>query len=163
MDNVNGFKFKDERNKKAPRLSLSPKIRYDVLRRDGFACQYCGRTGEDAVLEIDHIIPVSKGGTNDIGNLQTACRDCNRGKLTNEIIKEYSDSKPTHGFVVNGDFLLSVLPENSLKYNIKYENMDVHSFVPGNTALSWSEIAEFVETKAQQIVKIRKSESNVNG
>lgn len=32
------------------------------------------------MLEVDHIIPISKGGTSDMGNLITACFDCDRGK-----------------------------------------------------------------------------------
>lgn len=58
------------------------KLRYSVLSRDGFRCQYCGRSpqGDGVKLVVDHIIPVSKGGTNEENNLITACTDCNRGK-----------------------------------------------------------------------------------
>lgn len=62
------------------RKSLSKGLRFDVFRRDGFTCQYCGRQPPDVVLEVDHILPVAEGGTNDILNLTTACQDCNRGK-----------------------------------------------------------------------------------
>ncbi len=58
------------------------RLRFSVLERDGFCCQYCGRSPkEDGVkLVVDHIIPISKGGTNEMSNLITACGDCNRGK-----------------------------------------------------------------------------------
>jgi len=60
---------------------ISDKKRFQVFKRDHFTCQYCGRSAKDgAILEIDHIIPKSKGGTDDIDNLITACRECNRGK-----------------------------------------------------------------------------------
>lgn len=62
------------------RALVTPKIRFEVLKRDNFTCQYCGAHGEGVVLEVDHIIPISKGGTSDMGNLSTACFDCNRGK-----------------------------------------------------------------------------------
>jgi CRISPR/Cas system Type II protein with McrA/HNH and RuvC-like nuclease domain len=62
------------------RESLSKKLRFEIFKRDDFTCQYCGRTAEDVILEIDHITPVAKGGTNDEMNLVTACFDCNRGK-----------------------------------------------------------------------------------
>jgi len=62
------------------RKAISKGIRFDVFKRDGFACQYCGRTPPDVILEIDHIQPVAKGGDNDIMNLVSACVACNRGK-----------------------------------------------------------------------------------
>lgn len=62
------------------RAFVTPKIRFEVLKRDNLTCQYCGAHGEGVVLEVDHIIPISKGGTSDMGNLITACFDCNRGK-----------------------------------------------------------------------------------
>lgn len=55
---------------------------WTVLTRDGWKCLSCGRSArEDGVLlEVDHIIPRSKGGSNDIENLQTLCKKCNIGK-----------------------------------------------------------------------------------
>lgn len=64
----------------ASRASISLSLRYKVLERDKRTCQYCGRRSPEVVLELDHRIPVSKGGTNDESNLVTACRECNRGK-----------------------------------------------------------------------------------
>lgn len=55
-------------------------LRFKVFERDEFTCQYCGKKPPKVVLEVDHIYPKSKGGTDDILNLITACLDCNRGK-----------------------------------------------------------------------------------
>lgn len=57
--------------------SISRRIRPVILERDGFTCQWCG---QDDDLEIDHIIPLARGGTNDPHNLQVLCRPCNRRK-----------------------------------------------------------------------------------
>lgn len=63
------------------RIGLSKKTRFDVFKRDGFQCVYCGaHPSESVLLEVDHVHPVAEGGTNDIDNLVTACWDCNRGK-----------------------------------------------------------------------------------
>ena len=62
------------------RKPIGQKTRFEVFKRDRFTCQYCGRSAPDAVLEIDHINPVANGGDNDILNLVTACKECNRGK-----------------------------------------------------------------------------------
>jgi hypothetical protein len=59
---------------------VSKKIRFEVFKRDGFTCQYCGRTPPAVVLELDHIIPKGEGGPESIDNYITACFDCNRGK-----------------------------------------------------------------------------------
>ncbi len=59
---------------------IPPSVRVSVLHRDGSKCVFCGRTAKQIELEIDHIIPFSKGGSNDLSNLQTLCIDCNRGK-----------------------------------------------------------------------------------
>tara|TARA_R110002074_G_scaffold392513_2_gene578102 strand:- start:3753 stop:4295 length:543 start_codon:yes stop_codon:yes gene_type:complete len=64
----------------AGRKSIGKKLRFDIFKRDGFACQYCGQTPPAVVLEVDHIKPVCQDGDNDIDNLITACFDCNRGK-----------------------------------------------------------------------------------
>ena len=65
---------------KAKRKAISNKTRVEIFKRDKFTCQYCGRSAPEVILEIDHIKPVAEGGTNDVINLITSCRDCNRGK-----------------------------------------------------------------------------------
>lgn len=59
-------------------INLWKKISKDVLERDFYTCFYCGQKG--GILEIDHYIPISKNGTNEMDNLKTACRRCNRQK-----------------------------------------------------------------------------------
>jgi hypothetical protein len=61
-------------------MSLSKRVRFDVFKRDGFVCQYCGRHPPDVVLECDHVDPRAAGGVDEEWNLVTACFDCNRGK-----------------------------------------------------------------------------------
>ena len=61
-------------------MSISKKLRFEVLARDGFKCVYCGRSSEEVILEIDHMMPKSKGGKDEFDNLVAACFDCNRGK-----------------------------------------------------------------------------------
>lgn len=58
-------------------------VRWMVFKRDGRRCVVCGRGPADDArvkLEVDHIVPVARGGRDDAANLQTLCRDCNRGK-----------------------------------------------------------------------------------
>ena len=62
------------------REAISDELRRAVFERDNYTCQYCGCSGDDVCLEIDHIIPVSRGGVSDIRNLVTACEACNRSK-----------------------------------------------------------------------------------
>lgn len=62
------------------RREISKSVRFEVFKRDAFTCQYCGKKAPDVILEVDHIIPVAEGGSNDMINLVTSCRDCNRGK-----------------------------------------------------------------------------------
>lgn len=66
-------------------MSTGKKLRFEIFKRDNFACQYCGKGVPDVILEIDHIIPRVSGGGDEIENLLTACFDCNRGKAGNEL------------------------------------------------------------------------------
>lgn len=67
------------------REPIRKSVRFEVFKRDCFTCQYCGATPPGVVLEVDHIDPVAAGGTNDEGNLVTACFDCNRGKAARSL------------------------------------------------------------------------------
>jgi len=68
-------------------VKVSQKLRVDILARDSYTCQMCGIGAKNgAVLEIDHIHPVSKGGTNNPANLQVLCRECNGGKSNRSVL-----------------------------------------------------------------------------
>lgn len=63
------------------RAKLTPILRFRVLKRDGHKCRSCGAGPEHgAVLHIDHITPISRGGVTVYENLQTLCAACNFGK-----------------------------------------------------------------------------------
>jgi DNA-directed RNA polymerase subunit RPC12/RpoP len=59
---------------------MRPSIRFEIFKRDGFTCAYCGRKPPAVTLEVDHIIPRAEGGDDAPENLATSCWDCNRGK-----------------------------------------------------------------------------------
>lgn len=65
---------------KTQRISIPQEIRQYILGRNNFQCQSCGASSQNLALQIDHIIPLAKGGTNDLSNLQVLCQSCNRQK-----------------------------------------------------------------------------------
>jgi 5-methylcytosine-specific restriction endonuclease McrA len=58
---------------------------YELKRRFDFTCLCCGQKEPAIKLTVDHVIPISRGGTNDIGNIQPLCRRCNQSKGTQTI------------------------------------------------------------------------------
>lgn len=62
------------------RNAIGKKVRFEIFKRDGFTCQYCGSTPPSVILHIDHIVPVKEGGGNEDANLITSCDSCNIGK-----------------------------------------------------------------------------------
>ena len=68
---------------KAQRSLMTKKLREYIKRRDEYTCQSCGASTAQQdllLLEVDHIIPVAKGGLSTEDNLQTLCWKCNRTK-----------------------------------------------------------------------------------
>lgn len=67
---------------------MRPSVRFEVFKRDGFTCVYCGRNRDKhgVVLEVDHVVPLAEGGSDDdMANLATACWDCNHGKAARAL------------------------------------------------------------------------------
>jgi len=69
--------------------TISPQLRNEILERNGFTCQQCGAGPGDADpfnphrkvrLHVDHILPISQGGTDDKDNLRVLCSACNQGR-----------------------------------------------------------------------------------
>lgn len=65
---------------KTPRIPIPNSVRQYIYQRDNYQCQRCGQTQTETTLNIDHIIPLAKGGSNDMSNLQTLCQTCNQNK-----------------------------------------------------------------------------------
>ncbi len=59
---------------------IESRLRHEVFKRDGYKCLECGKTKENTTLHVDHITPVSQGGTDELDNLQTLCQACNLAK-----------------------------------------------------------------------------------
>jgi len=87
-----------ERKQSIRLYSTNVKAWYEIIRkvfnRDKHTCQYCSQVG--GKLEVDHVIPFSKGGTNDLNNLVTSCRRCNRQKK-DKSVDEFLTWRKQHG------------------------------------------------------------------
>ena len=78
---------KNERSKTQRNL-MTNDLREAIKQRDNYTCQICGNSvfkEPNLLLEVDHIIPISKGGKTEASNLQTLCWRCNRKKSDNLI------------------------------------------------------------------------------
>lgn len=71
--------------RKKVRGQIPQSVRFNVFRRDGFLCQYCGKGSPDVVLHCDHMKSVKDGGGDGEDNLITACIDCNLGKSSKSV------------------------------------------------------------------------------
>lgn len=82
MQYVDATNCTDE-SKKYQRKLMTPKLREEIKQRNNYTCQCCGNSiynEPNLLLEVDHIIPVAKGGLTEPSNLQTLCWKCNRSK-----------------------------------------------------------------------------------
>lgn len=59
---------------------IRPEKRYAIYLRDGLACAYCGAGPDDSLLSLDHVVPHSRGGSNEATNLVTCCSRCNSSR-----------------------------------------------------------------------------------
>ena len=66
--------------------TLTEQMKNQVLKWDNRTCLWCGKEQRNGVsLQVDHIQPVAMGGSNELSNLQTLCKECNRIKKTHQI------------------------------------------------------------------------------
>ncbi len=71
---------------KNKRKLIHPRKKQKILERDNFKCVNCNCNGDFNSLEVDHIISIKDGGTNDESNLQILCYKCNMNKYYNKDI-----------------------------------------------------------------------------
>lgn len=79
-------------------MPVSKRLRFEILRRDGHTCRYCGRSAPEVKLTVDHVVPRALGGSDDPTNLVTACAECNAGKSSAQAGDELvAEIKTEHG------------------------------------------------------------------
>ena len=119
------------------RQPIPRKLRHEVFKRDGYRCRECGASKDETSLEIDHILPVAKGGTNDIDNLQTLCRECNRMKHTDEWVGGETDLEVAKNELKNLEKQLKDTEEGLDTFNnsnININNMEANNDVSKETS-----------------------------
>ena len=82
-----------ELSEREGRQPIPRKLRHQVFQRDNYRCRECGATNKQTRLHVDHIVPVAKGGTNDLSNLQILCEACNKAKYTDEWVGGKKDKQ----------------------------------------------------------------------
>jgi len=123
-------------------MSIKKKLRWQILRRDRWTCQYCGRTAPFVELdvyyehEIDHKQSKKDGGKDTKDNLVTACFECNRGKGA-ESLTSSQDPNIISRLIVDSyitilkpiwqnSFPNSLIPEGKIRkalYFLKFEDI----------------------------------------
>lgn len=91
------------RSSRLGRSRISRQVREEIFQRDDYTCQFCGTRFAFADLTIDHLVPVSRGGLDEMTNYVSCCRSCNERKA-NLTLPDFADSikiaiedLPVHG------------------------------------------------------------------
>ena len=114
---------------------ISGTIRYQVLKRAKYRCELCGILDKDKRIEVDHIVPRSKGGKDDLENLQALCYTCNsmKGNKDDTDFREVSDSYKDRekGCLFCEIPTKRIVAENSLAYAVYdgYPVTELHTLV----------------------------------
>jgi diadenosine tetraphosphate (Ap4A) HIT family hydrolase/5-methylcytosine-specific restriction endonuclease McrA len=114
---------------------VSGTLRYEVLKRAKFRCELCGVPADERALEVDHITPRSKGGSDDLSNLQALCYSCNAMKRDRDdtdfraVREAYEHREPECPFCSIGD--RKVLLDHPLAFAVqdKYPVTEGHALV----------------------------------
>jgi len=114
---------------------ISGTIRYEVLKRANYRCELCGVSAHIKALEVDHIIPRSVGGSDDISNLQALCYSCNAMKRDRDDT-DFRGLKDSYDHREDGCLFCEidkkrVVVENELAFAIrdKFPVTDLHTLI----------------------------------
>jgi ATP adenylyltransferase len=109
-------------------------IRFRVLEKAKKRCELCGASSNTTQIDVDHIVPRSKGGSNDISNLQALCRTCNAQKSNRSDI-DYRGIADSYANREAGCIFCEhdrpVITENKLAYAIRdgFPVTELHTLV----------------------------------
>ncbi|WP_417332576.1 HIT domain-containing protein [Halarcobacter sp.] len=157
--------------------NLSGSTRYKIIKRAGGRCEACGISSEERAIDVDHIIPRNKGGSDDESNLQALCYKCNRQKKdtdsTNfEKIKNSYSNRDTNCLFCNLNKKdIQVIAENELAIAF-YDGYPVTKYhtliIPKRHVSDYFELHQpeqnaINELLKQQREKLQKMDNSITG
>ena len=169
------IEFEDKRGDKiwehraTDREAISGSIRYEVLKRASRRCENCGVSVDERPIDVDHIVPRSVGGANDISNYQALCYICNTNKgnrdQTNfsELEKTYSVRKEGCLFCDIQIDKKRVIEENTLAYVIRdaFAVTDHHTLIiPKRHTLDYFSLYQSEINAINQLIHSQKEKLN---
>ena len=114
---------------------ISGSTRYNVLKRAKYRCEFCGAHESQIALHVDHIIPRSKGGPDDLSNFQALCQTCNTNKRA-EDDTDFRGILDSYGYrdadcVFCNDCAGRIIAENELCFAIRdgFPVTDLHTLI----------------------------------
>jgi len=168
-----GKKIFDHRRKSSGYISGT--IKYDVLKRAGFHCELCGISADKKALEVDHIVPRNKGGSDEQSNLQSLCYSCNSMKRDRDdtdfrAIRESYKYRDEYCIFCNIN-QSQMINENELSYVIRdsFPVTELHTLIiPRRHVSTYFELSQAEVNACNQLIKSSKGEiesknSNVDG
>lgn len=137
------------------RKKIPNSVRFEVFKRDSFKCQYCGRCAPEIVLELEHIEPHSRGGSDEVLNLLTSCRECNSGKsdrlLSDDTVIQKQRAQ-LEELEERRHQLEMMLQWREANRSIDSDAFDAVTAAYERTFIGWS-LNEYGETEARKLVK----------
>jgi diadenosine tetraphosphate (Ap4A) HIT family hydrolase len=135
-------------------------LRFLVLKAADGRCQLCGISAKERPLDVDHIIPRSRGGKTEIANLQTLCSKCNRSKRNQDESDfrslPHPDADPDCAFC-GSDLMSKAVERNGSVFAIvdKYPVTPGHLLViPLRHTRDWFSMTEGERRDADQLIQV---------
>jgi ATP adenylyltransferase len=154
---------------------ISGTIKYEILKRAKFRCELCGISADNKALEVDHIVPRNKGGTDDQSNLQSLCYSCNAMKRDRDDT-DFRAIRESYEYRDKGCIFCKidqdkVISENELSYVIHdcFPVTELHTLIiPKRHVGTYFELSQAEINACNQLINIAKDEienddSNVDG
>ncbi len=154
---------------------ISGTVRYEVLKRAQYRCELCGISANIKALEVDHIMPRSRGGSDDISNFQALCFSCNAMKRDRDDtdfrgVNESYDHREADCFFCDTE-QERIIAENELSYAIRdgFPVTELHTLVlPKRHVATYFELSQAEVNATNQLLseiksKIEQSDATVSG
>ena len=175
-EKIKGYEEKQDgshwEHRKRGRKAISGTIRYEIIKRAKGRCESCGISHEKRSLEVDHIVPKSLGGKDDLSNYQALCYVCNSQK-SNKDDTDFRNINTQYEHRENGCLFCDIqvndkkriISENNLAYLMTdaHEVTKNHSLIiPKRHVKDYFDITQAEINSVNQLIKLQKSKLDKN-